>query len=163
MMHADDVRFDRRGRKGRSVAEKLSIVQLTMEPWNSCDRIVRTHGVNANQSFKWRRLFDRGAAERSESEIDGLAASHDYYRSQQHARPCTRAGRRQDQDRPSRTYVRDDRPAFLSNSLAVWLAYRRIAGEKITKDHSVPRQEGIFKHLPFFDSRARNSFSSMEN
>lgn len=80
MMHADDVRFDRRGRKGRSVAKKLSIVQLTMEPWNSCARIVRTHGVNANQSFKWRRLFDRGAAERSESEIDGLAASHDYYR-----------------------------------------------------------------------------------
>lgn len=60
MIHADDVRVDRRGRKRRSVAEKLSIVQLTMEPGASVAEIARTHGVNANQVFKWRRLFAKG-------------------------------------------------------------------------------------------------------
>jgi transposase len=60
MVHADDVRVDRRGRKRRSVAEKLSIVQLTMEPGASVAEIARAHGVNANQVFKWRRLFAKG-------------------------------------------------------------------------------------------------------
>jgi transposase len=60
MKDADDVRVDRRGRKRRSIAEKLSIVQLTMEPGASVAEIARTHGVNANQVFKWRRLFAKG-------------------------------------------------------------------------------------------------------
>lgn len=60
MKDADDVRVDRRGRKRRSVAEKLSIVQLTVEPGASVAEIAREHGVNANQVFKWRRLFAKG-------------------------------------------------------------------------------------------------------
>ena len=54
------MRVDRRGRKRRSVAEKVSIVQLTVEPGASVAEIARTHGVNANQVFKWRRLFAKG-------------------------------------------------------------------------------------------------------
>lgn len=60
MKDAGDVRVDRRGRKRRTVAEKLSIVQLTMEPGASVAEIARAHGVNANQVFKWRRLFAKG-------------------------------------------------------------------------------------------------------
>ena len=60
MKDADDVGVDRRGRKRRSVAEKLAIVQLTLEPGASVAEIARTHGVNANQVFKWRRLFAKG-------------------------------------------------------------------------------------------------------
>jgi transposase len=60
MRDADELRVDRRGRKRRSTAEKLSIVQLTMEPGASVAEIARAHGVNANQVFKWRRLFAKG-------------------------------------------------------------------------------------------------------
>ena len=60
MKDADELRVDRRGRKRRSVAEKLSIVQLTMKPGSSVAEIARAHGVNANQVFKWRRAFERG-------------------------------------------------------------------------------------------------------
>ena len=60
MMQAGDVRVDRRGRKRRPVAEKLAIVQLTMEPGASVAEIARAHGVNANQVLKWRRLFEKG-------------------------------------------------------------------------------------------------------
>ena len=60
MIHAEDTVVGRRGRRRRSVSEKLQIVQLTMEPGASVAEIARAHGVNANQVFKWRRLFERG-------------------------------------------------------------------------------------------------------
>lgn len=60
MIHADDVGPGRRGRRRRAVSEKLAIVRLTMEPGASVAEIARAHGVNANQVFKWRRLFERG-------------------------------------------------------------------------------------------------------
>jgi transposase len=60
MIHAEDAGVGRRGRRRRSVSEKLQIVQLTMEPGASVAEIARAHGVNANQVFKWRRLFERG-------------------------------------------------------------------------------------------------------
>ena len=60
MIHAEDAVVGRRGRRRRSVSEKLQIVQLTMEPGASVAEIARAHGVNANQVFKWRRLFERG-------------------------------------------------------------------------------------------------------
>ena len=60
MIHADDVEPGRRGRRRRAVSEKLAIVRLTMEPGASVAEIARAHGVNANQVFKWRRLFERG-------------------------------------------------------------------------------------------------------
>ncbi len=69
MIHADDAVVGRRGRRRRSVSEKLQIVQLTMEPGASMAEIARAHGVNANQVFKWRRLFERGQLS------DGVAIS----------------------------------------------------------------------------------------
>jgi len=50
----------RRVRRWRSVSEKLAIVRLTLKPGSSVAEIARTHGVNANQVFKWRRAFERG-------------------------------------------------------------------------------------------------------
>jgi transposase len=69
MIHADDAVVGRRGRRRRSVSEKLQIVQLTMGPGASVAEIARVHGVNANQVFKWRRLFERGQLS------DGIAIS----------------------------------------------------------------------------------------
>jgi transposase len=60
MIRAEDVRVGRQGRKRRSASEKLEIVQLTMAPGASVAEIARAHGVNANQVFKWRRLFEKG-------------------------------------------------------------------------------------------------------
>jgi transposase len=60
MMHAEDGVVERRGGRRRSVSEKLQIVQLTMEPGASVAEIARAHEVNANQVFKWRRLFENG-------------------------------------------------------------------------------------------------------
>jgi transposase len=60
MIHAEDVSGGRRGRRRRSVSEKLQIVQLTLEPGASVAEIARAHGVNANQVFGWRRLFENG-------------------------------------------------------------------------------------------------------
>ena len=60
MVHAEDAGVGRRGRRRRSVSEKLQVVQLTMEPGASVAEIARAHGVNANQVFKWLRLFERG-------------------------------------------------------------------------------------------------------
>ncbi len=42
-------------RRWRSVAEKRRIVELTLVPGASVALVARTHGVNANQVFKWRR------------------------------------------------------------------------------------------------------------
>jgi len=58
MIHAEDANLGRRGRRRWSASEKLQIVQLTMEPGASIAEIARAHGVNANQVFTWRRLFD---------------------------------------------------------------------------------------------------------
>lgn len=52
--------IERRRRRRRSVAEKLQIVRLTMEPGASVAEIARAHELNANQLFKWRRLFEKG-------------------------------------------------------------------------------------------------------
>ena len=60
MIDAEDAGVGRRGRRRRSVSEKLQIVQLTMEPGASVAEIARAHEVNANQVFKWRRLLERG-------------------------------------------------------------------------------------------------------
>lgn len=60
MIHAEDADSARRGRRRRPASEKLQIVRLTMEPGASVAEVARAHGVNANQVFKWRRLFERG-------------------------------------------------------------------------------------------------------
>ena len=47
-------------RRRYSVAEKRQIVEESFEPGTSVARVARAHGVNANQVFTWRRLYQRG-------------------------------------------------------------------------------------------------------
>ena len=47
-------------RRRRSVAEKRRIVEETLVEGASVARVARNHGVNANQVFGWRRLYQRG-------------------------------------------------------------------------------------------------------
>jgi len=47
-------------RKQRSVAEKRRIVEETLAAGASVARVARANGVNANQVFQWRRLYQAG-------------------------------------------------------------------------------------------------------
>ncbi|MGO9516507.1 MAG: IS66-like element accessory protein TnpA [Candidatus Korobacteraceae bacterium] len=47
-------------RQQRSIAEKRRIVEETLVEGASVARVARTHGVNANQVFGWRRLYRAG-------------------------------------------------------------------------------------------------------
>lgn len=47
----------------RSKLEKRRIVEATLAPGASVARVSRAHGVNANQVFQWRRLYERGLLE----------------------------------------------------------------------------------------------------
>jgi len=47
-------------RQRRSIAEKRRIVEETLAPDASVAKVARTHGVNANQVFGWRRLYLAG-------------------------------------------------------------------------------------------------------
>ena len=49
-----------RPRKHRSVAEKRRIVEETLAAGASVARVARANGVNANQVFQWRRLYQAG-------------------------------------------------------------------------------------------------------
>lgn len=39
---------------------KRALVELSLQPGASVARIAREHGVNANQVFSWRRLYQQG-------------------------------------------------------------------------------------------------------
>jgi len=43
-----------------SLEFKRALVVLSLEPGASVARIAREHGVNANQVFSWRRLYQQG-------------------------------------------------------------------------------------------------------
>src|SRR5215472_13262142 len=47
-------------RQRRTIAEKRRIVEETLVEGASVARIARTHGVNANQVFYWRKLYKGG-------------------------------------------------------------------------------------------------------
>ena len=47
-------------RRRYSIAEKRRIVEESFEPKTSVARVARANGVNANQVFSWRRLYQRG-------------------------------------------------------------------------------------------------------
>ena len=47
-------------RRQRSIAERRQIVEETFAAGASVARVSRAHGVNANQVFNWRRLYQRG-------------------------------------------------------------------------------------------------------
>ena len=47
-------------RQRRSIAEKRRIVEETLVEGASVARVARAHGINANQVFGWRRLYQTG-------------------------------------------------------------------------------------------------------
>ena len=47
-------------RKKRSALERLRIVEETLAPGASVARVARSHGINANQVFAWRKLHLAG-------------------------------------------------------------------------------------------------------
>jgi transposase len=47
-------------RQQRTVEEKRRIVEETLSEGASVARVARAHGVNANQVFTWRRLYQAG-------------------------------------------------------------------------------------------------------
>ena len=47
-------------RRRRSIAEKRHIVEETLVAGASVAAVARSHGVNANQLFGWRRLYNAG-------------------------------------------------------------------------------------------------------
>lgn len=61
-------------RRFRTVEEKRRIVEEALEPGASVSRVARTHGVNANQLFGWRRLYLEGRLEPKNQERVGLLA-----------------------------------------------------------------------------------------
>jgi transposase len=61
-------------RRFRTVEEKRRIVEEALEPGASVALVARTHGVNANQLFGWRRLYLQGRLESENRERPGLLA-----------------------------------------------------------------------------------------
>jgi transposase len=61
-------------RRFRTVEEKRRIVEESLEPGTSVSRVARTHGMNANQLFGWRRLYLEGRLEPRNQEKPGLLA-----------------------------------------------------------------------------------------
>src|SRR5512140_1244910 len=49
-----------RKRERRSIELKRQIVEETLVVGASVARVARAHGVNANQVFQWRRLYEQG-------------------------------------------------------------------------------------------------------
>jgi transposase len=47
-------------RRKRSALERWRIVEETLAPGASVARVARSHGINANQVFAWRRLHLEG-------------------------------------------------------------------------------------------------------
>jgi len=56
----------------RTVEEKRRIVEETLQPGASVARVARAHGVNANQVFGWRRLYQQGRLEHRADELPVL-------------------------------------------------------------------------------------------
>jgi transposase len=64
----------RERRRFRTVEEKRRIVEEALQPGASVARVARTHGVNANLLFGWRRLYLEGRLEPKNQERPGLLA-----------------------------------------------------------------------------------------
>jgi transposase len=56
-----------RTRLFRSKQERRQIVEETLKPGASVSVIARSHGVNANQVFSWRRMYRKGQLETASS------------------------------------------------------------------------------------------------
>ena len=72
---------DRRRRRRWSEAQKRQIVSESYEPGVSVSIIARRYNVNANQVFKWRRLYREpagyaGAAQYASLKLDRPGSRH---------------------------------------------------------------------------------------
>ena len=54
---------ERKKQHRRSKQERRQIVQESLLPGKSVALVARTHGVNANQVFAWRKLYREGQLE----------------------------------------------------------------------------------------------------
>ena len=62
-MQSNDTRSEvmgRQSRRYRSKQERRQIVEETLKPGASVALVARAHDMNANQLFKWRRLYQQG-------------------------------------------------------------------------------------------------------
>ena len=57
---AQPVSHPRTKRRYRSADERRRIVEETLAPGTSVAIVARAHGVNANQVFAWRKLYQAG-------------------------------------------------------------------------------------------------------
>jgi transposase-like protein len=124
-------------RQRRSIAEKRRIVEETLVEGASVARVARAHGVNANQVFYWRKLYQAGRLGTTNAsrllpvrltrESSPPAASLRDGRRQaarrRHAGAGVGAGQGKTKTGRLWTYVRDDRPAGDPAAPAVWFAY----------------------------------------
>src|SRR5450759_4396564 len=62
-MEAADAIVGRRVRQFRTTEEKRLIVEATRRAGVSVAAVAQAHGVNANQVFYWRKLYDAGQLE----------------------------------------------------------------------------------------------------
>jgi len=65
-------------RRFRTVEEKRRIVEETLQPGGSVAGIARAHGVNANQVFTWRRLYQQQRAQPSVAGVAEAVAGVDF-------------------------------------------------------------------------------------
>lgn len=59
-LELDGIGYGSVPRRRRSAMERRLIVEETLEAGSSVARVARTHGVNANQVFQWRRMYREG-------------------------------------------------------------------------------------------------------
>ena len=69
---SEQVRVRECKRRFRTVEEKRRIVEEALQPGASVALVARAHGVNANQLFGWRRLYQQGRLEAKVGETPAL-------------------------------------------------------------------------------------------
>ena len=78
-------------RRRRSKLERRRIVEETLLPGASVARVARAHGVNANQVFLWRRMYQQGLLEAGTEET-GLVPVRLFHPEQSMVRTPAAAG-----------------------------------------------------------------------
>lgn len=69
---SEQVRVRECKRRFRTLEEKRRIVEEALQPGASVALVARAHGVNANQLFGWRRLYQQGRLEAKVGEMPAL-------------------------------------------------------------------------------------------
>jgi transposase len=69
---SEQVRVRECKRRFRTVEEKRRIVEEALQPGASVALVARAQGVNANQLFGWRRLYQQGRLEAKVGEMPAL-------------------------------------------------------------------------------------------